>query len=192
MTRNLRLLAFVLVAILIPGIAVADASASTATASSGGASFDGSSTDTRKPVVPGRKGRIRNGVAYAPASAPAAVKKVIWAANKIRRKPYKWGGGHGRWYDTGYDCSGTVSFALRGARLVSTPLDSSSFMSWRSPGKGKWITVYTNPGHAYMVVAGLRLDTSSAYERGPRQRGPRWRKAARPSDGFTARHPAGL
>ncbi len=125
--------------------------------------------------------------AIAPAGAPRAVKAAIAAANRIVGKPYRYGGGHGNFADSGYDCSGTVSFALRGGRLLSTPLDSSSFMSWGEGGVGRWITVYTNPGHAYAVIAGLRLDTS-----GPGERGPRWRPEPRSSKGFVARHPRGL
>ena len=125
--------------------------------------------------------------AIPPAAAPDPVKNAIYAANKITRKPYIYGGGHRRWTDAGYDCSGSVSYALHGGGLLTSPLPSSSFMRWGLPGRGLWITVYTNPGHAYMVIAGLRFDTS-----GPGQRGPRWRKTARISRTFSARHPVGL
>ena len=125
--------------------------------------------------------------AIPPASAPQPVKDAIYAANRIVGKPYRYGGGHRRFNDTGYDCSGSVSFALRGGGLVKRPLHSRAFMSWGEAGKGQWITVYTNPGHAYVVIAGLRFDTS-----GPGPRGPRWRKAARSSGAFTARHPSGF
>jgi hypothetical protein len=124
--------------------------------------------------------------AIPPASAPDAVKNAIYAANRITTKPYIYGGGHRRWTDRGYDCSGSVSFALHGGGLLDSPLPSSSFMRWGLPGRGMWITVYTNPGHAYMVIAGLRFDTS-----GPGQSGPRWRRAARTSRSYTARHPIG-
>ena len=124
--------------------------------------------------------------AIAPADAPPAVKAAIAAANRIVGKPYRYGGGHGRWRDTGYDCSGTVSYALRGGRLIGTPLPSGSLMSWGLRGRGRWITVYAHGGHTYAVIAGLRLDTS-----GPGERGPRWRPQARSSRGFVARHPAG-
>jgi hypothetical protein len=140
-----------------------------------------------QPTGLGTRGRVRGGVAYAPMLAPLAVKRVIWAANKLRRKPYIYGGGHQRWRDRGYDCSGTVSYALHGGGLLDIPLDSSAFMKWQVRGRGQWITIYTNPGHAYMVVAGLRLDTS-----GPGESGPRWRKLNRPSTGFRARHPLGF
>lgn len=125
--------------------------------------------------------------AVAPAGAPLEVQKAIWAANRITTKPYLYGGGHRRWRDRGYDCSGTISYALHGGGLLDSPLDSSSFMKWGEAGAGPWITVYTNPGHAYLVIAGLRLDTS-----GPGERGPRWRAESRPSKGFRARHPLGF
>ncbi len=125
--------------------------------------------------------------AIAPAGAPLQVQQAIWAANKITRKPYVYGGGHRRWNDRGYDCSGTISFALHGGNLLDSPLDSSSFMKWGDAGPGAWITVYTNPGHAYVVIAGLRLDTS-----GPGERGPRWRSTERNGKGFRLRHPAGF
>ncbi len=125
--------------------------------------------------------------AIAPESAPAEVKNAIYAANRIVGKPYRYGGGHRRFNDSGYDCSGSVSFALRGGGLLKRPLHSSAFMQWGETGRGQWITVYTNPGHAYVVIAGLRFDTS-----GPGPRGPNWRKAARSSRAFTARHPVGF
>ena len=101
-----------------------------------------------------------------------------------------YGGGHGSFNDNGYDCSGAVSYALHGGGLLDKPLDSSSFMSWGQAGKGTWITVYANSGHAYAVIAGLRWDTSQAGAGGGD--GPRWRTKSRPSDGYTARHPAGF
>jgi cell wall-associated NlpC family hydrolase len=128
-----------------------------------------------------------NGLAVAPASAPPEVQAIIAAGNAIASKPYKYGGGHGRWNDTGYDCSGSVSYALHGAGLLDTALDSGGFMSWGEPGRGTWVTVYGNPGHAYMVVAGLRFDTSAR-----RTTGNRWTDEMRSSSGYTARHPAGL
>jgi cell wall-associated NlpC family hydrolase len=125
--------------------------------------------------------------AVAPAAAPEPVKKAIAAANRITSKPYRYGGGHRRFNDRGYDCSGAISYALRGGALLASPLDSRAFRRWGAAGRGQWITVYTNPGHAYVVIAGLRFDTS-----GPGERGPRWRGAARSSRGYTARHPEGL
>jgi peptidoglycan hydrolase-like protein with peptidoglycan-binding domain len=141
-----------------------------------------------------RTGRARlsaNGrTAIAPNGAPQQVKDAIAAANRITRKPYRYGGGHGRWNDSGYDCSGSVSYALHGGHLLSSPLPSGPFMSWGRPGAGRWITVYANSGHAYAVIAGLRFDTSSAGAGGGS--GPRWRTRARSSSGYVARHPAGF
>jgi hypothetical protein len=125
--------------------------------------------------------------ATAPATAPAAVRKVIRSANLITGKPYRYGGGHRRFADSGYDCSGAVSFALHGGGMVLSPLDSRGFMRWGQPGPGAWVTVYANRRHAYAVFAGLRFDTS-----GPGDKGPRWRPTPRPPDGFTARHFPGL
>jgi cell wall-associated NlpC family hydrolase len=127
--------------------------------------------------------------AIAPASAPQEVKDAINAANEITRKPYRYGGGHGSFKDSGYDCSGAVSYALHGGGLLKSPLDSTSFMSWGEAGKGQWITVYAHGGHAYVVIAGLRFDTSGG---GRGESGPRWRAESRSASGFTARHPAGL
>jgi hypothetical protein len=150
---------------------------------------------------------LPDGSAAAPADAPVQVQQAIWAANSLQSKPYRYGGGHRSFIDSGYDCSGTVSFALNAAGLLKSPLDSGSFMSWGESGRGQWFTVYTNPGHAYVIIAGLRLDTSAAFvgrttsRKGratqlvsPKatERGPRWRPASRPSRGFTARHPAAL
>ncbi len=121
--------------------------------------------------------------AIAPAGAPVAVVRAIRAGNRIAGKPYRWGGGHRRFADSGYDCSGAVSFALHGGGLVTSPLDSTSFMRWGQIGSGSWITVFANRRHAYVMIAGLRFDTS-----GPGGRGPRWRSSPRPDAGFTLRH----
>jgi hypothetical protein len=140
------------------------------------------------PAVTASAALAANGrTALAPAGAPPAVVKAIAAANRITRKPYKWGGGHGRWRDTGYDCSGTVSYVLHAARLLAVARDSSGFMAYGKPGKGRWITVHSHGGHAYMVIAGLRFDTSGRGEKGPR-----WRPEPRSPRGFVSRHPAGL
>ena len=142
------------------------------------------------PVGEVGRATLYNGRAIAPANAPTAVKQVIAYANKIRLKPYIYGGGHGRWWDRGYDCSGAVSFALRGGRLITSPMPSGPMMGWGAPGRGRWITVYANAGHAYMVVAGLRFDTAG-NEGG--ESGPRWHEslAAAASGPFVARHPVG-
>ena len=129
-----------------------------------------------------------DGLAVAPAGAPPEVVAVIAAANEIVGKPYKYGGGHGDWEDSGYDCSGSESYALHGADLVSRPLNSTEFMSWGEAGPGQWITSYANSGHSYLVVAGLRFDTG--YNNAGN--GPRWSEKMRPDDGYTARHPEGL
>ncbi len=149
----------------------------------GGAAF-GSVPFMLHPTVPGDVGQIKNGVAYAPQNAPIEVQRAIWAADKLLHKPYIYGGGHQSFQSRGYDCSGTVSFALHGGGLLDSPLDSGSFMSWGQRGKGAWITVYTNPGHAWAIIAGMRLDTSGAGESGPR-----WRVESRSTRGFKARHP---
>jgi hypothetical protein len=143
---------------------------------------------------PPKKATVRDGKAIAPSNAPQEVRDIIKAANKIVRKPYKYGGGHGQWNDSGYDCSGSVSFALHGAGLLDSSLDSSGFMHWAKGGSGKWVTVYANSGHAFMVVAGLRFDTgyrtSWAADHGAKSgSGPRWDKK-RSTSGYAARHPA--
>lgn len=132
---------------------------------------------------------LSNGELVPPRSAPERIKAVIEAANKIRTKPYVFGGGHGRWWDRGYDCSGSVSFALHGGEFLDSPLPSTSMEDWGLAGKGRWITVYSNPGHAYAVIAGVRWDTSGG---GAGESGPRWRTDVRGGAGFTARHPAGF
>jgi len=125
--------------------------------------------------------------AIAPAGAPPAVVGAIAAANRITRKPYRYGGGHGRFEDSGYDCSGAVSYVLHGAGLLERPRNSSGFMRYGERGEGSWITVYAHGGHAYIVVAGLRLDTSGRGEKGPR-----WRPEPRIGRAYAVRHPVGL
>jgi hypothetical protein len=143
------------------------------------------------PTVPGVKAKIVHGVAYAPAFAPRAVKQAIWAGDRIRTKPYVLGGGHGRWRSSGYDCSGTVSFVLHAAGLLRTSEDSGEFESWGRRGLGQWITVYTNPAHAFVEIAGIRLDTSAEDDPHPVPgSGPRWRPVMARTHGFIARHPA--
>ncbi len=144
-----------------------------------------------QPTVTGWTGKIVNGVAYAPSYAPLRVQKAIWAGNKIRHKPYIWGGGHGAFAAAGYDCSGSVSYILHAAGLLKTPFDSSDFMSWGQSGLGKWITVYTNPSHAFVQIAGIRLDTSAEGDPHPAMgSGPRWRPTMSSTSGFMARHPS--
>lgn len=145
------------------------------------------------PLVSGYTAKILpSGLAAAPTAAPASVQRAIWAANRIIGRPYVYGGGHNAHFSgRGYDCSGTVSYALHGASLLGTPLDSSSFMHWGQAGRGTWMTIWTNPGHAFLIIAGIRLDTSSAGDPSGK-RGPRWRPVARVTRGFHARHPVGL
>jgi hypothetical protein len=191
MPRALALLFLGCLVLVFPASALAQ------TSPTGGAQF----SDPAPIVAPGAKATLLpDGTAAAPAEAPPQVQAAIFAANKLLDKPYKYGGGHARVEDSGYDCSGTVSYALLAADLLDSPLDSSSFMRWGLKGKGAWITVYTNPGHAYAMIAGLRLDTSAygvrarAARRIERvtERGPRWRPGKRPARGFRARHPLGF
>lgn len=142
-------------------------------------------------LVPGSLARYVNGLAAAPMSAPAVVQQVIWTGNQIIGLPYIFGGGHASFISPGYDCSGTVSFALHGGSLLSTPMDSSEFEVWGSHGAGRWVAVFANAGHAYMTVAGLRLDTSAADDPS-NQQGPRWRPLRPENAGFVVRHPLGL
>jgi cell wall-associated NlpC family hydrolase len=163
---------------------------STSNAATGGVGPD----DPR--YKPPHKAKLINGIAYAPKDAPPQVVNAIAAANEIVRMPYRYGGGHKPTFkDSGYDCSGSVSYALHGGGLLRSPLDSSSFMKWGLAGKGRWITVYTNPGHAFMMIAGLRFDTGYRDTRAARHAapgsGPRWGRY-RPTKGFTARHPKGF
>lgn len=141
-------------------------------------------------LVPGRTARYIGGLAAAPMAAPMNVQKIVWAGNQIVGDPYIWGGGHASFKSPGYDCSGTVSFALHGGHLLSTPEDSSEFMGFGLRGVGGWVTIFTNSGHAYMTVAGLRLDTSSADDPS-NQQGPRWRPLRPANVDFSVRHPMG-
>jgi peptidoglycan hydrolase CwlO-like protein len=139
------------------------------------------------PDPNGSIGLDSGGVAQPPAGAPEAVRLVMAAGNAIAGLPYSYGGGHASFQASAYDCSGSISYALAAAGLVSSPMASTGFMSWGEPGPGKWITVYANAGHAYMVVAGWRFDTSALSSGGTR-----WTRAQRSSAGFVARHPPGL
>jgi hypothetical protein len=181
----------------------------------GGAAYGAPAADTRvadptqvvPPVVPGQVGAVTpappapvpgavatllpDGRAAPPLNAPPAVQQAVLAANNLIGKPYRYGGGHRKFIDKGYDCSGTVSFALNGGGLLEDPLDSTGFFSWGDKGAGQWITVYTKSSHAFMVIAGLRLDTSAAGDPSG-AKGPRWRPVLRSTKGFKARHPEGL
>jgi cell wall-associated NlpC family hydrolase len=194
---------------LLAGLAVAAlAGASTATASSSSGSSQQASTSSggvgvapapgpsstqQHPVVQGFKAKIIHGLAYAPSYAPIQVQRAIWAGDRIRHKPYIYAGGHGTWNDAGYDCSGSVSYVLHAAGLINTSMDSGEMMSWGAGGAGQWITIYTNSGHAFVEIAGIRLDTSSEQDPNPPPgSGPRWRPLVTSTSGFVARHPAGL
>ena len=135
----------------------------------------------------GRTAMLKGGIAYAPRNAPAAVKRAIAAGNRLQRMPYKWGGGHARLTDSGYDCSGSVSYVLREAGLIRGSIPSANFFDYGKKGEGKWITIYARKGHVFMTVAGLRLDTG-----GPGgESGPRWKTATRQGRGHIMRHPRG-
>jgi hypothetical protein len=159
----------------LPGFAVAN---------TGGASIPGQEASDG-PV--GKAKLNKDGTATPPVDAPGPVVKAIEAANKIEDKPYKYGGGHGNIRDSGYDCSGAISFALIKAGVLDSPLDSSGFTRWGKRGKGDWITIYGHSGHAYAVIAGLRWDTSMTPGDGPG-----WSKEMRSASGFEKTHPKGL
>ncbi len=146
--------------------------------------------ETPPPVKlgPGMKATVgSDGLAVVPILAPPVVQAVIVAGNKIAKMPYIYGGGHGKWEDAGYDCSGSVSYALHGAGILKNSMPSGGFMSWGDEGPGQWITVYANGGHMFMTVAGLRFDTS-----GRSSAGSRWQSDRRSSRGYEVRHPPGL
>ena len=143
------------------------------------------------PTVPGMMARLNGSQAAAPECAPLQVKRAIWAANQLRSKPYRFGGGHRAFSDNAYDCSGTVSYMLGGAGLIRAPMSSSEFRRFGERGHGKWITVYARNGHTFAVIAGLRLDTTP-YVTGRERWAPRWQPTVRQAPGFEARHPVGL
>ncbi len=143
---------------------------------------------TTGPTVPGNRALLKGRIAYAPANAPEMVKRAIWATNYLTHRPYVWGGGHGTFYDRGYDCSGTISFFLHHAGLLASPMPSKGFLSFGEAGRGRWITIYVRKGHVYAEVAGLRLDTTGYRA----EEGPRWRLEPRAPRGFIARRPPGL
>jgi hypothetical protein len=159
-------------------------------ADSGGTAVPDPALPATTATVPGEKARIVNGLAVPPESAPPRVQAVIAAANRISKRPYVWGGGHGAWESSGYDCSGAVSYALHGGRFLGSSRDSSGLERWGQRGRGSWITVYANRGHAFAVIAGLRWDTSGNR---PGISGPRWHKSTRAatSGWYAVRHPSG-
>jgi hypothetical protein len=157
-----------------------------ASANCGGGGVSPAETDICTPTAKARL--LDNGMLIPPKSAPTRIKAVIAAANKIRTKPYIWGGGHARWWDAGYDCSGSVSYALHGGKFLESPLPSGPMEDWGLEGEGRWITVFANAGHAYAVIAGIRWDTSGDSS----GTGPRWHEDLRDNVGYVARHPAGF
>jgi hypothetical protein len=195
---RLRLLiASVISVVALSAAASAYASGSpSASPSSGGAGVapgPGPRSTASQPVVQGYTAKIIHGVAYAPSYAPAAVQKMIWAGDKIRTKPYCYAGGHGQWNDSCYDCSGTVSYVLHASGLINESMDSGEMMSWGQHGTGHWVTIYTDPDHAFIQIAGIRLDTSAYQDPNPAPgSGPRWRPNVTSWSGFTTRHPSGL
>lgn len=136
----------------------------------------------------GKTAMIKNGIAYAPRNSPAAVKRAIAAGNRLQGMPYKWGGGHARHHDSGYDCSGTTSYVLREAGLLKGSLTSKGFFNYGKKGYGDWITIYVRNGHVFMTIAGLRLDTGGTWN----STGPRWKTETRRARGHVVRHPSGL
>jgi hypothetical protein len=182
-------LLFAVLALACVLIAAPSAMAQTSSTSGGGATF-------QPPPPPPEKATLVDGRLIAPASAPRRIRRVIAAANQIVEKPYVYGGGHRPYrrgkLDRGYDCSGSVSHALHGGRFLRSPLPSGALMSWGSSGPGTWLTVYAHGGHAYLVVAGYRFDTSMHDSDAPGpSTGPRWSKSLRRSSAFVARHPRG-
>jgi hypothetical protein len=191
LSRNGRGLALAGVAAMFTLLATEPASAQTGgTPPPGGTT---TTTPTPPPTGPPGRAKLRkDGTAVAPANAPPQVQAAIAAGNAIRTMPYRWGGGHRTFYDTGYDCSGAVSYVLNAAGMLSSPLPSGPLMGWGLPGKGYWISVFSNPSHAYLVVAGLRYDTSAVGERLNQGSGPRWRKTKRKARGYVVRHYQGF
>jgi hypothetical protein len=182
--KSVTCLAF-LVAMIAAAFAVAPTGASAA------CNFGGLGAAESTLCTPAAKAKLlASGELIPPATAPARVKAVIAAANRIRLKPYIYGGGHASFISKGYDCSGSVSFALHGGKFLTSPLPSGPLESWGEEGEGHWITVYANAGHAYMVVAGVRFDT--AGDEGIDETGPRWHSELLSNEGYVVRHPAGF
>jgi hypothetical protein len=184
---NKRLHAVLACTCLAALVAGGSATAQT-TSSTGGSAFV-------PPPPPPKRAKIVGGRAIAPQGAPRRVKRMITAANRLVDKRYRYGGGHrpfSEGLDSGYDCSGSISYALYGGRFLTSPLHSRAFFDWGRSGPGRWVTVYTSSGHAYIVIAGLRFDTSMHDPDAPGPgTGPRWSKRLRRSASFVPRHPRG-
>jgi hypothetical protein len=172
--------------VAIAALAILALAPSGASASCDGGGLTPAEVDMCTPMPKARL--LANGMLIPPRSAPPRVKAVIAAANKIRTKPYIYGGGHARWWDKGYDCSGSVSYALHGGKFLESPLPSGPLERWGLEGEGRWISVYANAGHAYAVIAGYRWDTSGNTDG---KTGPSWHEDLRDNVGYVARHPAG-
>jgi cell wall-associated NlpC family hydrolase len=181
-----KLLYAVLACVCLGALVAGGSASAQETSSTGGAAFV-------PPPPPPKKAKIRaDGKVIAPRGAPRRVKRVITAANRLVGKPYRYGGGHkafSKRLDSGYDCSGSVSYALYGGRFLRSPLPSGDLMDWGRRKPGRWITVYANSGHAYIYVAGLRFDTSLRDD--PDHTGPAWSKRLRKNDSYVPRHPRG-
>jgi len=182
--------------LLIAALALACALVAAPAASAQSSAMNGGGATFVPPPPPPEKATLVDGRLLAPASAPTRIKRVIAAANQIVEKPYVYGGGHRPYrrgkLDRGYDCSGSVSHALHGGGFLRSPLPSGALMSWGRSGPGTWLTVYAHGGHAYLVVAGFRFDTSMHDSDAPGpSTGPRWSKTLRRSSAFVARHPRG-
>src|SRR5436190_1653485 len=174
----------------LPALAHADGTGGIGTGSAPDSATPAPPSNTAHPIVAGTRTRLIKGVAYAPAAAPLRVKQLIWSVNTILGKPYVYGGGHGRFNDRGYDCSGLVSYAMHAAGLLRTPMSAPGFFRFGPYGTGRWITLWVRSGHVFAVVGGLRLDTTPYPSRGVE--GPRWRPQLRNIAAFTPRHPVGL
>jgi hypothetical protein len=172
--------------VAIAALAILAIAPSGAAASCDGGGLTPAEVDMCTPTPKARL--LANGMLIPPKSAPPRVKAVIAAANKIRTKPYIYGGGHARWWDKGYDCSGSVSYALHGGKFLESPLPSGPLERWGLEGEGRWISVYANSGHAYAVIAGYRWDTSGNTDG---KTGPSWHEDLRDNVGYVVRHPAG-
>jgi len=187
--------AFLLATLIVVLPARADAAGTSSASGTGGTSYSPKSSTrggtaaqaqaSETAPVPTATLDPASGLAVAPAGAPAEVVALIAAGNVIASTPYRYGGGHGSFDDTAYDCSGSVSYALHGAGLLDETLDSTALAKWGLAGAGAWITIYANKTHTYLIVAGLRFDTSGA-----KKAGSRWQAAPRSSKGFKVRHPA--
>ena len=171
--------------VAIAALAILALAPSGASANCGGGGLTPAEVDICTPTPKARL--LPNGMLIPPKAAPARIKAVVAAANRIRTKPYIWGGGHGRWWDRGYDCSGSVSYALHGGEFLESPLPSGPMESWGVSGEGRWITVWANAGHAYAEIAGFRWDTAGDSS----GTGPRWHEELLDNAGFTPRHPLG-